>query len=540
MNVSTAEKQPEPKSTDPTNGNEARELRHAHRIQEIMGAVLRISLAPITLERQLERILDVVLDGPWQTLDQEGFILVIPPDPGLGIVVHARDDNTSKKREITAHAIPGTCPCGISLPSSPPQAMEATHDRGEIIHRAEHWGGTHYAIPIICEECILGLLIVFRTDDGLQSEKEENFLLSMVDLLAGIIRRKLTENALKESEERFRKILSSAKDAVVMVDREGVVQFWNPASERLFQHPAGKSIGGRIDDLVKFHSCHEEGCGNKSPIISATSWFLSLSEGVSEMSITRKDGTHLPVEATISSTTTRGREYFVGILRDVSSHKAIKAALENSLNQLTTVLNGIVDALSGAAEYRDPYTAGHQQRVAQLACSIAHEMGLPEERVEGIRTAGLLHDIGKISIPSEILTKPGRLNEVEFMMMKMHSQVGHDILKNISFSWPIAQIVQQHHEKYDGSGYPLGLRGEDILLEARILCVADVLEAMASHRPYRPSLGLEVAMAEITEKSSVHYDSEVVKVCLDMFRNKDAKVGWTEHGRLHCLSKWKC
>ena len=189
--------------------------------------------------------------------------------------------------------------------------------------------------------------------------------------------------------------------------------------------------------------------------------------------------------------------------------------------QLKQALDGIVHAIAATVEIRDPYTAGHQLRVARLAHAIAKEMELSEFKAEGIRIAGTVHDLGKISVPAEILSRPGRLTEAEFSIIKTHSQTGYNILKDIEFPWPIAQIVLQHHERMDGSGYPQGLSGEGILLEARILAVADVVEAMASHRPYRPSLGLDRALEEIRGNKGTLYDPEVVDVCLKLFVKKE-------------------
>jgi putative nucleotidyltransferase with HDIG domain len=192
--------------------------------------------------------------------------------------------------------------------------------------------------------------------------------------------------------------------------------------------------------------------------------------------------------------------------------------------KLEKALDGIVRATVKTVEMRDPYTAGHQKRVAELSSVIAREMGLSENQIEGIHMAGLIHDLGKISVPAEILSKPGQLTEIEFDLMKTHPQVGYDILNEIEFPWPIAQIVLQHHERMDGSGYPQGLCGEDILMEARILGVADIVEAMASHRPYRPALGIDKALQEISRNKGVLYDPEVVNACLRLFKEKDFKL----------------
>jgi putative nucleotidyltransferase with HDIG domain len=188
--------------------------------------------------------------------------------------------------------------------------------------------------------------------------------------------------------------------------------------------------------------------------------------------------------------------------------------------QVRRTLEDVIQAIATITEMRDPYTAGHQRRVTELACAIAKELALPTEKIEGLHMAGALHDIGKVYVPAEILSKPGRLTEIEMRMIKAHCQAGHDILKNIDFPQPIAQIILQHHENIDGSGYPCGLSGEDILLKARILRVADVVEAMASHRPYRPALGMDKALEEIEQNRDTLYDANVADACLRLFREK--------------------
>jgi len=198
--------------------------------------------------------------------------------------------------------------------------------------------------------------------------------------------------------------------------------------------------------------------------------------------------------------------------------------LQTTLNDLQKAIDGIIEAMGLTVEIRDPYTAGHQKRVAEIAHAIAIEMGLSKQQIEGVRMAGVIHDIGKMAAPAEILSKPGKITEHEFGIIKSHPQVGYNILKKIDFPWPIAQIVYQHHERMDGSGYPQGLSGEDILLEARIMAVADVVEAMASHRPYRPALGIDIALEEISKNRGVFYDPEVVDACLRIFKEKKFKL----------------
>ncbi|MFW6129276.1 MAG: HD-GYP domain-containing protein [Candidatus Aminicenantaceae bacterium] len=204
-------------------------------------------------------------------------------------------------------------------------------------------------------------------------------------------------------------------------------------------------------------------------------------------------------------------------------YKQAEDTLVNMLDKLEKTMRSVVNAMAKIIELRDPYTANHQQRVATIACTIAQEMRLPSEQIDGINMAAVIHDIGKIGIPAEILSKPGRWTEFEYSISKTHPKVGYEILKTIDFPWPLAQIVLQHHEKLDGSGYPQGISGDGILLEARILAVADVVEAMASHRPYRPSLGIERALNEIKTKKGILYDPNVVDVCVDILTREHSK-----------------
>jgi putative nucleotidyltransferase with HDIG domain len=202
----------------------------------------------------------------------------------------------------------------------------------------------------------------------------------------------------------------------------------------------------------------------------------------------------------------------------------LERELEKSLRKVEKSIDAAIQAISRTVETRDAYVAGHQKRVAQLACTIAKEMGLTAWQIDGIRVAGLLHDIGKITVPTEILSKPGRLSAIEVTMIKDHPKVAFDILKNVEFDWPIARIVVQHHERMDGSGYPYGIPGKDMLLEARILAVADVMEAMSSDRPYRPALGIEKALAELKRGDGTLYDPEVVRACEKVINERGFKV----------------
>jgi putative nucleotidyltransferase with HDIG domain len=205
--------------------------------------------------------------------------------------------------------------------------------------------------------------------------------------------------------------------------------------------------------------------------------------------------------------------YGIVTLRARIAQKEQTVHLQESMEQS-------IQAIAATVETRDPYTAGHQRRVSDLATAIAREMNLPEDQIQGIHFAAIIHDLGKIHTPAEILSKPGKLNDLEYKLIQMHPQSGYDILKGITFPWPIADIILQHHEKLDGSGYPQGLKGDDILLEARIITVADVVEAISSHRPYRPSMGIEIALEEIKRGRGSEYDPEVVDACIKVFNEK--------------------
>ncbi|MFA5322103.1 MAG: HD domain-containing phosphohydrolase, partial [Smithella sp.] len=210
----------------------------------------------------------------------------------------------------------------------------------------------------------------------------------------------------------------------------------------------------------------------------------------------------------------------LGVTRDITERRKAEMELLLTIENLRKSFSTTVYVMVSAVEMRDPYTAGHQLRVADLASAIATERGLSQEKIDGIRMAGSIHDIGKLSIPAEILSKPTKLTNLEFSLIKEHAQSGYEMLKNVESPWPLAQIVYQHHERMDGSGYPRNLKGDEIIMEARIMAVADVVEAMASHRPYRAALGIESALEEIEKNKGILYDDAVADACLKLFREK--------------------
>jgi PAS domain S-box-containing protein len=322
--------------------------------------------------------------------------------------------------------------------------------------------------------------------------------------------RDITER--KRAEEELRRqalIYENIHDSIIVVDLQGNIISWNPAAERMFGYDQDdvfrETIGVLVTKVVK--------------------GMLRDGHWTGEMNFTRKDGMEGVCETSLFPLRDEHGDMTAvfGVCRDITEHKKSAESLQRSYDQLRETLIATVNTLASTVEMRDPYTAGHQRRVTILACAIAAEMGLTEDQFDGLRMAGLIHDLGKINVPAEILSKPGRITEIEFSLIRYHPQICHDILKTIELPWPVAKIVLQHHERLDGSGYPQGLKGDEIIMEARILSVADVVEAMASHRPYRPALGIELAFEEITTKKGILYDPEVVDACVRLFSEKRFK-----------------
>ncbi|MDD5053055.1 MAG: PAS domain S-box protein [Sulfuricurvum sp.] len=533
---------------------------------------------------------------------------------------------------------------------------------------------------------------LFGSKNFIVNDKDGTYLYSM-HILEDITEKHNTEEALRESEEKFRSITASAQDAILMIDDKGNISFWNEAAIKIFGYSEHEAIGQSLHRLIapeRFLHAHHIGFSN----------FIHTGEGAAigktlELSALKKDGTEFPIELSLSSVKREGKWNGIGMIRDITERKQSELSLnranralktlsagnialvkaKNEEELLQSVTNVIVEkggysmavvryakedankslismASSGMAEgscseyhfswsdteggelpsaiaictnttqicldisqeskfkrwkeaalshgfisnialplfgdekvfgtlciysteknafdseeiklleelandlaygiinlrtrleheqhatllrqsleqsiqtiaatveARDPYTAGHQRRVSELATAIAQEMNLSEEKIQGIQLAAIIHDLGKIHIPSEILSKPGKLNNIEVMLIQTHPQEGYNILKDVKFPWPIADIILQHHEKVDGSGYPQGLKNNEILLEAKIICVADVIEAMSSHRPYRASLGIDPALDEIERGRGSWYDESVVDACLKLLREK--------------------
>ena len=314
--------------------------------------------------------------------------------------------------------------------------------------------------------------------------------------------------ALKQSEEKFRSIFDNAQEGIFQVNVEGKYLTVNQAMASMLGYSSPDDLISTIKDFAQSLFVDS---GNGSRLLRIID--EQGSAAGFECELHRKDGSRLWASLDMHVVRDKAGEilYYEGFCEDITDRRL-------SLERMRKALGATVYAISAAVEARDPYTAGHQSRVADLAQAVAAEIGLQADRIEGLRLAATIHDLGKLSVPAELLTKPKKLLEMEFNLIKIHSQAGYDILKDIEFPWPIARIVLEHHERMDGSGYPNGLIGDQILLESRIVAVADVVESMASYRPYRPALGIDAALDEVEKNKGKLYDTEVVDACLRIFR----------------------
>lgn len=336
----------------------------------------------------------------------------------------------------------------------------------------------------------------------------------MAGFILDVSENKHSLNRLIESENKFHDIFQNSPEGIFIeriLDRTIVDA--NPAYEKILGVEKSELIGKRLDQLG-IETSEEV----RQQIVDE---FLSTG-GLQnkDVPLTRRDGSVAWTEVSAKKAIINGEECFLCFVSDRTHIKAYETQLKRGLENT-------IAAISTAAEKRDSYTAGHQYRVEQIAALIAKEMGLKDEDIHPIKLAASIHDIGKINIPAEILSKPGRLSAIEFELIKSHSQVGYDIVKDIDFPWPIAEMILQHHERIDGSGYPYGLTGEQILPGAKIIGVADVIEAMASHRPYRAALGVEVALEEVSKNSGILYDSAVARAAVAVMQEHRFQFDWT-------------
>ena len=334
--------------------------------------------------------------------------------------------------------------------------------------------------------------------------------------LESTARAKYLDSISWEDEGFLSSIFASIQDGMSIMDLNLCILQVNPCMEKWYPH-AMPLVGKKCYQAYHGQNYPCRPCPAHRVILTGKPHF----ETIARKGINRKILGWLEVYSFPWRNSLSGKvQGVINYIRDKTYRLQVEDEIEDTLKKLQKTLNGTVMALSSIIETRDPYTAGHQRRVVQLACAIAQEVEFSQSRIEGLRVISFLHDIGKMAIPAEILCKPGKLSESEVNIIKAHPQIAYDILKEIEFPWPVAQAILQHHERLDGSGYPVGLSGQDIIMEARILSVADVTEAIASHRPYRPALSLDKALDEISQNNGILYDQKVVNACLTLFKEK--------------------
>ncbi|KQC10225.1 MAG: hypothetical protein APR62_12485 [Smithella sp. SDB] len=339
-----------------------------------------------------------------------------------------------------------------------------------------------------------------------------------------ITERKRTEELLKQSEVKYRLLADNVHDVIFVLDMNLRYTYISPSVKILRGYEPGEVLNQQPIEQTLTPSSRNLAMRTFSEIME-----LEKSEHVEnpmsrtlQLEMNRKDGSTVWTEVKLSFIRDESNQPvgIMGVTRDITERRQADEKLLQALEKLRKAFGSTVQVMVSAIEMRDPYTASHQFRVANLAYAIASKVGFSDDEIEGIRMAGFIHDIGKLSIPAEILSKPTKLTNIEFSLIKEHSRIGYEMLKDIESPWPMAQIVYQHHERMDGSGYPRNLKGDAILMDARIMAVADVVEAMASHRPYRAALGIEVALEEIEKNKGILYDDVVADACLKLFREK--------------------
>jgi PAS domain S-box-containing protein len=330
-----------------------------------------------------------------------------------------------------------------------------------------------------------------------------------------ITERKAVEKKLLESEKYFKEITENSSDIIFITDKNGNIKYCSRSIERFSGYTPEELIGK--SGFILIHPDDRERAVNDY----SAAILLRDTAIPNGFRVIHKDGSERYFEGLgknlLDNPDVAG---FIMNVHDATESKRAEKKLLQTLDNLRKAFGVTMQVMVSAVEMIDPYTAGHQIRAADLARAIATEMGLSQEQIDGIRIASTIHDIGKLSIPAEILSKPTKLTEIEFSLVKEHSHSGYEMLKDVESPWPLAEIIHQHHERMNGTGYPKNLKGDEIIIEARILAVADVVEAMASHRPYRASLGIEAAVEEIEKNKGILYDDTVADACLRLFREK--------------------
>ena len=537
-----------------------------YRREEIPSVNFRHLLNPADLQRALARMKEVVGGAPSQELSEyalrrkdgteiiaEVRTTLVYEDGRIGAVLGTARDVTQRKRAAAA------------LQESENRFRQMADTIGEVFWMAppditsityvspgfeKVWGWTPaelYADPNLWKRAIhaddapsvvAGLerlaqggsydveFRITRRDGNLRWINDRGYALrddvGRVILTTGVASditgRKHSEFELRESEQRFRAMIEQSVSGFYMI-QDGHFIYVNSRFAEIFGYAAPEDVIGKTPSDLTAPKDRATVAGNIQRRLTGEVKDIGYS-----FTGLHKDGTEFDVGVHGSFAVHEGRPAIIGLLQDISERKHAEEDSSRYIARLEQAMQSTINVVATIGELRDPYTHGHERRVGEIAAAIATEMGLPDNQVEGIRVAGYLHDVGKIAVPAEILAKPTKLTKAEFNLVKDHAQQSYEILKTVPFPWPVAEAAWEHHERFDGSGYPRGLKGEEILPEARILAVADTIEAMASHRPYRPGLGIDKALAEIEQNRGKLYFPEVADACLRLFREKGYRL----------------
>ena len=458
--------------------------------------------------------------GAWVGLIDEAKRLVVPVAVEGAITDYVQQLGTSTDPELPE----GRGPVALALREGRPYyCNDYASDPATLPWRelaAEFGLRSMAALPLRRGGAIVGALTLYAAEPGAFDPATRALIEEMaadvsfaLDNFQREAARERAEQALRQSEEHYRAMLDQNVAAVFAIE-DGRLSYANRRAGEILGYAVEELSGRAIFDLIVE--------ADRANVAESMRQLLSGEQESVEQDfgVVHKDGSVVDLGARAIRATVQGRKVVLGMAQDIGERKRAQAEIERYVQRLERAMESTLRAVSGVVELRDPYTAGHEHRVGELAAAIGAEMGLPAAVVKGLRLAGYVHDLGKVSVPAEILSKPTKLTPMEYELIKSHPQSGFEVLKDVDFPWPVAQIILQHHERLDGSGYPRGLKGDEILPEARVIAVADVVEAMSSHRPYRPGMGVDAALAEIETNSGKSYDAQVVAACLRLFRDR--------------------
>lgn len=487
------------------------ELQRNYQNQKVINALLSLSLEDLPLESLLDKALDLCVSSPWLLPEARGCIFLADEEEKK-LVMKAWKGILQSRQKACSEVCFGKCLCGSAAEKQVIQFSSGI-DGNHVVSLEEEAPHGHYCIPITLSGKCLGVLNVYLKEGHQRNISEEHFLSAVANTLAIVIQRRKAEQALQEREASLAYAQSIAKMGNFDLNISTEAVRWSDEVFRIFGLNPKTDV---FNDKTFVNHVHPEDLPFVREVLNSA--IYNHEPYKVTFRIIRPDGKvrYVKEQAEVTYDLNGRPTRMVGTVHDITEQTIVNERIKKTLDNLHSAFKGSIKAMASTVEMKDPYTAGHQRRVADLARAIGEYMGLSKKQVEGVQMAGLIHDFGKISVPAEILSKPGRITEIEFGLIKHHSQVAYDVLKTVDFPWPIAEIVLQHHERMDGSGYPNGLKGDEIRIEARILAVADVVEAIASHRPYRASLGVNTALEEIKRNKGILYDAEAVDACLQI------------------------